>query len=62
MSGCSLPSNRSAESVIPGDFPIENQMNPFAPRFAFHRDDQKNMNKATLHSVVVATPIEEIDL
>jgi hypothetical protein len=40
MSGCSLPSNRSAESVILGDFPVENQMNPFAPSFGFHGDTQ----------------------
>ena len=37
MSGCSLPRNCGAESVIPGHFPVENQANPFASCFGFHR-------------------------
>jgi hypothetical protein len=36
MSGCSLPSNCRTEDVIPSYFPVENQTDPFAPRFAFH--------------------------
>jgi hypothetical protein len=38
MSGCSLPSNCSAEGVTTGYFPVENQMNPFAPSFGIHGD------------------------
>jgi hypothetical protein len=50
MSGCSLPSNRRAESVIPSYFPVENQMNSFAPRFAFHRDRHGGLKKcSSLH-------------
>jgi len=33
-----VPSDRGPESIICGYFPIENQMNPFAPRFAFHQE------------------------
>jgi hypothetical protein len=33
-----LPSNCDAEGVVPGHFAIENQANPFARCFGFHRD------------------------
>jgi hypothetical protein len=48
MSGCSLPGNCCAEDVIPGYFPVENQVNPFAPRFAFHRDDRGGLKSVRL--------------
>jgi hypothetical protein len=38
MSGCSLPGNCRAEGVIARYFPVENQMNPFAPSFGIHGD------------------------
>jgi hypothetical protein len=37
MPGFSLPSNGGPESIIRGHFPIENQVNPFAPCFGFHQ-------------------------
>jgi hypothetical protein len=50
MTGCSLPSNCRAEGVISGYFPVENQMNSFAPRFAFHRDGHGGLKKcSSLH-------------
>jgi hypothetical protein len=51
MSGCSLPRNCGAESVIPGHFPVENQANPFAPCFGFHRHGRGgSKNSATLQA------------
>jgi hypothetical protein len=47
MSGCSLPSNCRAEGVIPSYFPIENQMDSFAPWFAFHRDGCGGLKKCS---------------
>src|SRR4030095_6345053 len=38
MPGCSLPSDCGAECIIPGHFPVENQLNSFAPRFGIHRN------------------------
>jgi hypothetical protein len=50
MSGCSLPSNCGAEDVIPGNFSVENQANPFASCFAFHRDGRGGLKKcSSLH-------------
>jgi hypothetical protein len=50
MSGCSLPTNCGAEDVIPSYFPVENQTNPFVPRFAFHRDGRGGLKKcSSLH-------------
>jgi hypothetical protein len=60
MSGCSLPSNRRAEGVIPGDFPVENQMNPFAPRFAFHRDDRCLKKCSSLHRESASARIKKM--
>jgi hypothetical protein len=47
MAGCSLASNRCAQGVVPGDFPIENYANPFAPGFSFHRDARGALKKCS---------------
>jgi hypothetical protein len=55
MSGCSLPRNCGAESVIPGHFPVEDQANPFAPCFGFHRYRRGgSKNSATLQGAASA--------
>jgi hypothetical protein len=60
MAGCSLPSNCRAEGVIPSYFPIENQMNPFAPRFAFHRDGHSGLKKcSSLHGESASARIKK---
>jgi hypothetical protein len=51
MPGRSVPSNCRAESVIPGYFPVENQMYPFAPRFAFHRDGRGGLKSVRLCNI-----------
>src|SRR5262245_18546944 len=47
MSGCSLTSNCRAESFIPSDLTVENQMNSPIPRFVFHRDDRDGLKKCS---------------
>jgi hypothetical protein len=47
MSGCSLPRNCGAESVIPGHFPVENQANPFASCFGFYRHARGGLKKCS---------------
>jgi hypothetical protein len=43
-----LPSNCRAQGVIPSYFSVENQMNPFALRFAFHRDGRGGLKSVRL--------------
>src|SRR5215471_4178327 len=38
MPAFSLPTNCGPEGVISGHFPVENQLNPFAPSFRIHRN------------------------
>jgi hypothetical protein len=39
MSGFSMTGNCDTEGIISGHFAVQNQLNPFAPCFGFHRDE-----------------------